>query len=187
DKSGEYLGRKTPTPQSLASYSQMLLQNLRQHGLAGGMARSWRQNQYRLESHRLSPLFESVAQGPIPFEEIRKVFSSHEVILNFSNVWADGRPGSRLIAHVRLRDFEAPMCRTCYLTEYTDELAEFYELEKEIVTYRSPEELVNKTRYYLAHAEEAERIREAGYQRALRDHTWAQRFRQLFSTAGLSN
>jgi hypothetical protein len=31
-------------------------------------------------------------------------------------VWADGRSGSPLIPHVRLRDFEATMCRACYLT-----------------------------------------------------------------------
>jgi spore maturation protein CgeB len=87
---------------------------------------------------------------------------------------------------VRLRDFEAPMCGTCYLTGYTDEIAEFYELEKEILTYRDGQELVDKTKYYLSHPAAAERVRRAGYERARRDHTWTQRFKQLFAAVGLA-
>jgi len=71
-----------------------------------------------------------------------------------------------LIPHVRLRDFEGPMCRACYLTGHTDEIAEFYEIGKEIETYRSVEELVDKTKFYLNSPNSAERLRAAGYERA---------------------
>jgi spore maturation protein CgeB len=40
-------------------------------------------------------------------------------------------------------------------------------------------------RYYLAHSEQAERVRRAGRQRALREHTWQHRFRELFAALGL--
>src|SRR5262249_29242303 len=129
-------------------------------------------------TRRLSPLCESVAKGWA--EEIAATFAAYEICLNFSNVWADGRPGSRLIPHVRLRDFEAPMCRTCYLTEHTDEIEEFYEVGMEIDTYRTPEELVDKAKFYLMSPAAAERLREAGFRRALRDHTWTRRFQELF-------
>jgi hypothetical protein len=181
-----YLGRKSFPPQTLHSYLQVTAQNFRTLGALSGMARLWQQSQYRRETQNLSPLLAPFAKGSVPFEEICRIFSSHEVILNFSNVWADGRPGSSLIPHVRLRDFEAPMCRTCYLTGYTEEITEFYEPEKEIVTYRTREELVDKSRYYLAHPEEAESVREAGYRRALCDHTWVQRFKQLFAAIGIA-
>ena len=125
------------------------------------------------------------AKGAIPFTQIAEVFSSYEVCLNFSNVWADAQPGAALIPHVRLRNFEGPMCRTCYLTGHTDEITEFYEVGKEIDTYRTEDELVDKTRYYLAHPEAAERLREAGWQRARRDHTWERRFVELFGKTGL--
>jgi spore maturation protein CgeB len=95
-------------------------------------------------------------------------------------VWADGRPGSQLIPHVRLRDFEAPMCRTCYLTGYSDEILEFYEPGREIDVYRNTEELTEKTQYYLSHPAQAEKLRAAGFARARRDHTWQRRFEQLF-------
>jgi spore maturation protein CgeB len=78
------------------------------------------------------------------------------------------------------------MCRTCYLTGYTDEITEFYELGKEIDTYRCAAELVEKARFYLGHPEAAENLREAGYQRARRDHTWVRRFEELFTKIGMS-
>jgi spore maturation protein CgeB len=114
------------------------------------------------------------------------VFAGYEVVLNFSNVWNDGRPGSTLIPHVRLRDFEAPMCRTCYLTGHTNEIAEFYKLGKEIDTYQTAGELIEKTNHYLKHPAEAERLRDAGYQRAKRDHTWTRRFEELFQKLGVA-
>jgi spore maturation protein CgeB len=113
------------------------------------------------------------------------VFAGFEVVLNFSNVWADGRPGTALVPHVRLRDFEAPMCRVCYLTGYTEEIAEFYELGREIDTYKTPDELVDKCRFYLGNTAAAERLRDAGFLRARRDHTWGRRFEQLFAAIGL--
>ena len=163
----------------------MVSQNIARDGLVGGTLRSLRQVRYRNETRRLSPTFAPHAHGPVPFESLREVFSTHEVILNFSNVWSDGRPGSALIPHVRLRDFEAPMSRTCYVTGFSEELAEFYELGKEVETYRTPEELIDKTRYLLAHPTKAEEIRKAGYRRATKDHTWVRRFEHLFSEIGL--
>ena len=50
----------------------------------------------------------------------------------------------------------------------------------------SSEELVDKTKFYLSHPEAAEALREAGYQRARRDHTWVRRFEQLFREIGMN-
>ena len=78
------------------------------------------------------------------------------------------------------------MCRTCYLTGHNDEIAQFYDLGREVDTYCDKSELVDKVRFYLANPDAAERLREAGYRRAVRDHTWTQRFEELFSKIGLS-
>jgi spore maturation protein CgeB len=181
----EYLGRVQPQPGSRASYLRALRHVISNYGLIAGITRVIEQIRYRRETIRLSPLFPAHAKGPIPFEKIAEVFARHDVCLNFSNVWSDGRPGSALIPHVRLRDFEAPMGRTCYLTGHTDEIGEFYEIEKEIDTYRSAEELIDKVKFYLTHPAAGERLRVAGYARARRDHTWVKRFRQLFEKIGL--
>ena len=173
-------GAVSPSLTQAKNYAAEIRRNFSRHGLIGGLARTKRQYGYRRHTRELLRLFKPLARGPVPFTRICEVFSSHEVILNFSNVWSDGRAGSKLIPHVRLRDFEAPMCRTCFLTGHTDEIAEFYRIGTEIDTYNSTEEFVDKVRFYLSHAEAAEKLRELGYQRARRDHTWVRRFEQLF-------
>jgi spore maturation protein CgeB len=178
-----YLGRKLLRPGSFKSFAHTTLMNIQKHGVLAGGWRTIRQWRYRSQSRRIDPLFTPILKGFA--KDISQTYAGYEVVVNFSNVWADGRPGSELIPHVRLRDFEAPMCRTCYITGHTEEIAEFYELGKEIDTYQSPEELVEKTRFYLAHPSQAEKIREAGYRRAVRDHTWEKRFAQLFEKLGM--
>src|SRR3954465_1225764 len=156
---GGHFGREQPVAGTNRALGEAVKSNWRREGAIGGTIRSWSQFRYRSHSRRLTALFAPYAKGAIPFEQQKTVFSSSEVVLNFSNVWADGRPGSALIPHVRLRDFEAPMCRSCYLTGYTDELAEFYELGKEIDTYQDEGELVDKTKFYLKHPEAAAALR----------------------------
>ena len=174
-----YLGREVIKPASLLSYTKMILHNIQQDNLLLGLCKTINRLNYRFHSRSLAPLLQTAVKGFA--DNIVNTFNQYEVVLNFSNVWADGSPGSKLIPHVRLRDFEAPMCRSCYLTGYTDEIAEFYQLGKEIDTYSSQEELIDKTKFYLSHPKEAEKLREAGYQRALRDHTWKARFQKLLT------
>jgi len=180
-----YLGRVQHRPGTVSSYLDNTRWLISNAGVFAGVARFVRQIRYRQATHKLSPLFMSSARGPISFEKISEVFAAHDVVLNFSNVWSDGRPGSKLIPHVRLRDFEAPMCRTCYLTGHTEEVAEFYEIGKEIDTYRSSAELLDKTRFYLNNRTAAECLRTASFERARRDHTWVNRFSELFDKVGL--
>jgi hypothetical protein len=119
--------------------------------------------------------------GPPPGdEEMLVLFARSQIVLNFSHVYDGGGPGGKVKAHVRLRDFEVPMCRALYFPQYSDELPLCYDIEKEVVAWNSLDELVAKIRYYLDHPQEAERVREAGHRRALRDHTWEKRYTQLF-------
>ncbi len=180
-----YLGRPRYRPGSAAGYAKAFRDILARDGTMAGLRRIAGRVADRRANRALASLFEPHARGAVPFHRVPDVFARSEVCLNFSNVWADGQPGSRLIPHVRLRDFEGPMSRTCYLTGHTDEIAEFYDLGREVDTYRTTDELVEKTRFYLAHPVAAERLREAGYRRALTDHTWRRRFEALFAKVGL--
>src|SRR6266404_2393507 len=146
--STQYLGRTQYKPGTTASYLENVRRLISEKRVVAGIARLAKQIRYRQTTRHLFPLFAPYAKGPISFEKISEVFAAHEVCLNFSNVWSDGRPGSALIPHVRLRDFEGPMCRTCYLTGHSDEIEEFYEVGKDIDTYRSVGDLIDKTRFY---------------------------------------
>jgi spore maturation protein CgeB len=73
-----------------------------------------------------------------------------------------------------------------YLTEYQDELGEFFDVDSEIVCYRSKEELLEKIRFYLKRRDLRNQIRQAGRRRCLNDHTWEKRFERVFREVGLA-
>ena len=77
-----------------------------------------------------------------------------------------------------MRLFEATGCGALLITDYKDNLSELFEIGKEVVVYRSPEECIELVRYYLAHSDEAEKIAKAGQARTLRDHTYEIRMKQ---------
>jgi len=122
---------------------------------------------------------------PLSDEEMIRKCSESKISLGFLEVFDLGRPDKPKKLHLHLREFEAPMCGALYFTQYSEELAEFYEPDKEVVIFRNEYELLDKVRYYLSHPAEAEQIRRAGLKRARECHTWHNRFNKLFGEMGL--
>lgn len=73
-----------------------------------------------------------------------------------------------------LRMFEATGSGSLLLTDNKSNIREFF-AEDECATYNSPEDAVNKVRYYLEHRDEAMKIAARGRARTLKDHTYANR------------
>lgn len=128
------------------------------------------------EEKKVSP---TLCGGVLSDEEMIKLFSRSKINLGFSFV-GETYKTNQPIQQIRLRDFEIPMTGGFYMVEYLPELENFYEIGKEIVCFRGKEDLLQKVQYYLSHPEEREKIRFTGYRRAQRDHTWQNRFRELF-------
>jgi len=78
-----------------------------------------------------------------------------------------------------MRLYEATGCGAMLITDYKDNLHELFILDKEVVTYSTVEEAVEKIRYYLAHEDERLAIAEAGQQRTRSEHTYYQRMAEL--------
>jgi spore maturation protein CgeB len=78
-----------------------------------------------------------------------------------------------------MRLFEATGVGACLLTDWKPNESELFEPGAEMVSYRSPEECVEKVRFLLEHEEERQRIALAGQQRTLACHTFAERAEQL--------
>ena len=116
--------------------------------------------------------------------DLIRMFSQSRVSLGFATA-GESHLAKRRLTHLRLREFEAPMSGALYLTEDQPELAEYFEPGTELLTYIDRDDLLDKARYYLAHQEQSERVRAAGLHRARRDHTWQQRFAELFAALGL--
>lgn len=121
---------------------------------------------------------------PLSDEELIKMYSRSHISLGFTTLAqkpSDDAPDKQ----VRLRDFEAPMSGAFYMVEAFEELADFFEPDKEIVFFSSEAELVDKCRFYLKNPAAREAIRAAGLARAQNEHTWQQRLAMVFRTVGL--
>ena len=68
---------------------------------------------------------------------------------------------------------------TLLLTDAKDNLAELFEVGKEVIAYSSKEEAQELVEYYLAHPKEASAIANAGQQRTLSEHTYKMRMDEL--------
>lgn len=118
--------------------------------------------------------------------DLISLYSRSKICLGILEVYDNHNPSLKLQKHLHLREFEAPMCGALYCTGFSDEIAEMFEPGKEILTYSSYPEMVEIIKYYLLHDTEANAIRKAGYKRALSDHTYHIRFKQLFESIGLT-
>jgi hypothetical protein len=80
---------------------------------------------------------------------------------------------------VNMRMFEATGVGTCLVTDWKENLGDFFEVGTEVVAYRSTEECADLIDYYARHDKERERIARAGQLRCLREHTFERRARRL--------
>lgn len=71
---------------------------------------------------------------------------------------------------VGIFDFLAAGCLV--LTDENPQLAKYFEVGREIVTFADTDDLLRKVRYYLDHPEEAEAIRRAGHEKVVGHYTW---------------
>src|SRR5207245_2650125 len=74
------------------------------------------------------------------------------------------------LATLKTRDFECPGSGSCYLTTYNWELALHYEIGKEILCYRTVEELIEMYSYHRRRPKLCLEIAQAAYRRCLTDH-----------------
>lgn len=118
--------------------------------------------------------------GPLSTEEMVRTYSRSRINLGFGGV-----AGHKDTFHLKGRDFEVPMSGGLYLTEHCEELERFFEIGKEVVTYKGVEDLVTKVRWLLANPAEAAAIRQAGHRRARSEHTWEMRFEKVLSMIGV--
>jgi spore maturation protein CgeB len=112
--------------------------------------------------------------GQVSTYEMIKIFNQSKINLNLSNA-SRGQ-----VNQIKGRDFEIPGCGGFMITGFNEDLAEYFSIGDEVVTYESVNDLIEKIKYYLTHQDEREAIRERGYERILRDHTYTIRFSKIF-------
>jgi len=112
--------------------------------------------------------------GWVSFDKMIEIYNRSKVNLNFST--------SALgpTKQTKARVFDIPACGGFLLTEHSPDLSRYYRAGKEIETFEDIDEAVEKIAYYLDDEEERKRIAERGYQRTLKEHTYQDRFKDVF-------
>jgi spore maturation protein CgeB len=78
-----------------------------------------------------------------------------------------------------MRLYETTGMGTLLITDMKDNLADLFQLDKEIVTYRHSRDLFKNIKYYLNHPVEREKIAKAGQKRTLSEHTYSNRMKEI--------
>ena len=78
-----------------------------------------------------------------------------------------------------MRLYEATGVGTLLLTDAKSNLGDLFEPGREVITYASEDELVERIHYYLDHENERGGIAQAGQGRTLSEHTYEHRMREL--------
>jgi len=112
-------------------------------------------------------------------EDPQAIFRGSQINLGIGYALASAK-----IANAKGRDIECPAVGACYLTTYHWELAEMFEIGKEVLCYRNLEELVEILAYYGKRPDACLKIAQAAHRRAMAEHTWEKRLRGLFSDMG---
>lgn len=115
----------------------------------------------------------------LTFDGMIQIFNRSKINLNLNNA-CDVR-----FKQIKGRNFEVPACGGFLLTGHAENLQDYYEIGKEIVTFTTTEDMIEKIKYYLSHDAEREAIAKAGYERTIRDHTFASRMDDIVSKIGI--
>jgi spore maturation protein CgeB len=119
-------------------------------------------------------------------EEMNRLYSSFSLSLNITEVW-DTYVLKKPVHKLHLRTFEIPMCGGLQFAPYIEELAGYFEEDKEIVLYKNKNEYIDKAKYYLQDKLHDKRIamKKAARLRAENEHTWMNRFNKIFDVMNL--
>ena len=120
------------------------------------------------------------------FAKTRTIFRS---LVNTLRVWkqtfyATRQSNFKTVEQVKGRHFEINSCGGFQLSYYVEGLERMYEIGEEIALFVSPEDLVQKIKYFLGHSDERESISVRGLERTQQDHTMEKRFQHIFGQIG---
>ncbi len=88
--------------------------------------------------------------------------------------------------HTHARPFELSGCEAFVVSGRSEDIGKYYAENEEMIFYDDIPDLIGKIRYYLSHDGEREKIADAGYGRTMREHTYENRFLDIFADVGLN-
>lgn len=106
-----------------------------------------------------------------PRKEAPAIFAGSKINLNITLHGIEGGTPQRVLDIMQAGGF--------VLSTFCPETAELFEEDKEIVMFKTPEELFEKVDYYLKHEEERRRIARAGHDKVMKSYTYDIKMKKL--------
>ena len=112
--------------------------------------------------------------GFLSFEEQNRKMNESWIILSHEGIGYDVWP-----AHIKGKTFDIAMSGGVLLTSFSSELADWFQIGKEVLCYSNPDDAYDIIEYYLQHKEELLKIGRYARDKVHFEHTWENRFRFL--------
>lgn len=112
------------------------------------------------------------SKPPVFGYEMYQLLSKSKICFNIH-----GEVAEKCAGNIRL--FEATGLGTCLVTDWKENITDLFEPDKEIVTYKSVEECIEKVKWLIANPTEREKIAKAGQKKTLTEHTVEKRAIQV--------
>lgn len=120
-----------------------------------------------------------VVSNRIPVNLTHRIIRQSQIVVNPLIGTAQNHPN-----HANVRTFEVTTLGSFLLTQATPILKRYFDINEELVTFSTPDNLRQKTIYFLNHPRHRLNIASSGQARALKDHTFYIRLKQLFTLVG---
>ena len=104
------------------------------------------------------------SKPPVFGYDMYKLLSKTKICFNIHGEIAEKCAGN-------MRLFEATGLGACLVTDWKENITDLFEPGKEIITYKSAEECIEKVKWLMANPNEREKIAKAGQKRTLTSHT----------------
>jgi len=133
------------------------------------------------------------SNGRVTCERMSEIFRASRINLNLSNsvswdirfIFGGLRNFLRWLVsaktseQIKGRNFEIPLAGGFQLTNYVIGLEKYLEIGKEVAVFTTPEDCVRQVEYYLSDKAARSLIAAAGYERAVKEHTYLHRLEIL--------
>lgn len=110
-------------------------------------------------------------RGVVYGENLVKVLKSAKIALNIHREFEKSGGNYRL--------FEISASGTFQIVDHKNNIKNYFDIGKEIETFKDKDDLIEKVKYYLEHPDEREKIAKAGYERVKRDHSLVDRIKKM--------
>ncbi|MGA7723021.1 MAG: glycosyltransferase [Ignavibacteriaceae bacterium] len=120
----------------------------------------------------ISGILRDKVKPPVFGLEMYNTIADSNISLNIH-----GGVAGNYAANIRL--FEITGAGSCMVTDWKKNLNDIFEIDTEVVAFKTAEECIEKVKWLLNNPTEREKISRAGQRRVLKDHTFAKRALQL--------